>query len=432
MSNRYLDIRPSNVPPTGEVSFKSGNPVITFNIGEDEMAELKGKTVKLSGKFHVTTDGSTAPTAGNSSLMMDSRIGVYSMIDQLVLSSFRTKQTIEHIRHYNRFMVTYLPVVSSEQDLIGHIGQSALTLPSNNVQQTSVVQQGAAEGGNEFCIFLPCGLLNGVQNFPLQQGLTIDIHLAPDSMVLFNQNRGVSNPNPNAQYKLTDLKLTCETHRPQGKELAQLQSNKTQGFEYQSISSYYSTINSTNAILNYSLGMSRVQSVFMNFIKSDKLNNLNQNSMMTQYPLKANDDEANINQIIFTRGGERYPQNFNVDTNFRINKAQKIVDPQAYRDFLNSVKTLTQLGRSLASPDNTFAVQIDSDADLLKNMDGGMIFGLGQSYTTTGDDGADFSRANWGMQLNVELTDNSPNSVFVFVHSKQTLLMNANGVQIMK
>ena len=430
--NKYLDIRPSNVPPTGEISFKSGNPVITFNIGEDEMAELKGKTVKLSGQFHVTIDGATDPTTVNSKLMMDSRTGVYSMIDQLVLSSFRTKQTIEHIRHYNRFMAAYLPIVSSENDLDGHIGQTALTLPSNKVHQTSVINQLTTAEGNEFCIFLPCGLLNGTGNFPLSQGLTIDIHLAPDSMVLFNQDGGDALPNPNAQYKLTDLKLTCETHRPQGADLARLQSNKTKGFEYQSISSYYSTINSTNAILNFSLGMSRVQSVFMNFIKSDKLNNLNENSMMTSYPLKSNDEIAEISQVIFTRGGERYPQNFNVDTNYRLDSRQKIVDPQAYRDFINSVKTFTELNRSLVSNDNTFAYQLESSADLMKNMDGGMIFGLGQSYTTTGDDGADFSRSNWGMQLNLELTDNSPNSVFVFVHSKQTLLMNDSGIQILK
>ena len=111
MSNRYLDIRPSNLPPTGKISFKSGNPVLTFNIGEDDMAQLKGRTLKLSGNFKITIDGSTAPSSANSTTAMDTEIGIYAVIDQLVLSSFRTKQTIEHIRHYNRFMKTYLPVV---------------------------------------------------------------------------------------------------------------------------------------------------------------------------------------------------------------------------------------------------------------------------------------------------------------------------------
>lgn len=429
MSNRYLDIRPSNLPPTGKISFKSGNPVLTFNIGEDDMAQLKGRTLKLSGNFKITIDGSTAPSSANSTTAMDTELGIYSVIDQLVLSSFRTKQTIEHIRHYNRFMKTYLPVVSSNQDMLGHMAQTALTLPSDEAQQEAVVRQSNVNA-NSFCVFLPCGLLNGVDDFPLTQGLTIDIHLAPDSAVLFNNNASATQ-NPDQQYELSNLKLTCETHRPVGDDLAKLQSSKTRGFEYQSISTYYSTINSTNAILNYSLGMSRVQSVFMNIIPSKYLNNLAHNSMQTIYPLRSNGEVADINQLIFTRGGERYPQNFNVDTTFKDSngKVNNVVDPQAYRDFLNAVKTFTRLDRSIASPITTHPDIINDDADGLM---GGLVFGLGQSYTSTGDDGADFSRANWGLQMDCELTDDSPNSVFVFVHSKMTLLFNDNGIQVLK
>ena len=129
--------------------------------------------------------------------------------------------------------------------------------------------------------------------------------------------------------------------------------------------------------------------------------------------------------------GERYPQNFNVDTTFKDSngKVDNIVDPQAYRDFLNAVKTFTRLDRSIASPITTHPFIIDNDDDGLM---GGLVFGLGQSYTSTGDDGADFSRANWGLQMDCELTDDSPNSVFVFVHSKMTLLFNDSGIQVLK
>ena len=40
MSNKFLDIRPSNLPPNGIVSYKAGNPVITFDISEDDAAHL--------------------------------------------------------------------------------------------------------------------------------------------------------------------------------------------------------------------------------------------------------------------------------------------------------------------------------------------------------------------------------------------------------
>ena len=36
-------------------------------------------------------------------------LGVYSVLDQLVISSAKTSQTIEHIRNYNRFLSTYIP-----------------------------------------------------------------------------------------------------------------------------------------------------------------------------------------------------------------------------------------------------------------------------------------------------------------------------------
>ena len=429
MSNKFLDIRPSNLPPNGIVSYKAGNPVITFDISEDDAAVLIGSSVRISGNLSITIDGTTTPTttsaATGASLAMDSRLGVFSTIDQLVLSSYQTKQTIEHIRHYNRMMSSLLPTISSNQDLIGHMDQAALTLPSDVAQKSGVVQDGKVNA-NEFCIFPPCGLLASGTNLPLDQGLTISIHLAPDSAVLFSQD-GLAATTPQAQYSLSNLKLTCEIHRPQGKELDALQSQKTKGFEYKSISSYYSTINSTNAILNYSLGLSRVQGVFCNFIKSEYLNNLAYNSMQTIMPIKSAGGLANVNQVVFTRGGERYPQDFNVDTNYKLDQKVEVVDPQVSRNFLNAMIPFAGNNRMQISPTNTNREWSVSDNKVLQ---GGLVWGVGQSYTTTGDDGADFSRANWGLQMDVELTDNSPNSIFVFVHAKNTLLFGKGGVQV--
>jgi hypothetical protein len=35
------------------------------------------------------------------------------------------------------------------------------------------------------------------------------------------------------------------------------------------------------------------------------------------------------------------------------------------------------------------------------------------------------------MVINSDLVDDNPQSVFVFVHAKQTLLMNAQGIQVL-
>ena len=75
MSNKFLDIRPSNLPPNGIVSYKAGNPVITFDISEDDAAVLIGSSVRISGNLSITIDGTNTPTttspATGSALAMD-------------------------------------------------------------------------------------------------------------------------------------------------------------------------------------------------------------------------------------------------------------------------------------------------------------------------------------------------------------------------
>ena len=71
MSNKFLDIRPSNLPPNGIVSYKGGNPVITFDISEDDAAVLIGGSVRISGALQITTDGAATPTSADT-LTMDS------------------------------------------------------------------------------------------------------------------------------------------------------------------------------------------------------------------------------------------------------------------------------------------------------------------------------------------------------------------------
>ena len=72
----------------------------------------------------------------------------------------------------------------------------------------------------------------------------------------------------NAFYEYQNLSLVAEVQTPDPSDLAKLQKSGGGGgtFEYNSISSYYTTFNSTNAIINFSLGLSRVLSVFCNFM----------------------------------------------------------------------------------------------------------------------------------------------------------------------
>lgn len=325
-------------------------------------------------------------------------------------------------------MSSYLPITASNNDLLGHLSQAALTLPASDASIKGVTQQ-AKTNSNEFCIYLPTGLLNNGSPIPMSSetigGIDIELRLSSPSMFLFD-TAGTASANGllGADYSLTDIKLTCEV---EGMNSESKMSSKVNGFEYNSISSHTSTINATNAILNYSLGKSRVQSVFVNFIRSTYLNNLDQNSLQTIIPIQNAGGVANVNQIVFTRGGVRFPQDYDTNTNFKSDQFTSIIDPQISRNFLNSITPFNRITRTQISPINTNRNWTSNDNSVLQ---GGLVWGVGISYDNLGSDGADFSTTNWGLQMDLELTDDSPNTAFVFVHSKETLLFNGAGIQV--
>jgi hypothetical protein len=130
---------------------------------------------------------------------------------------------------------------------------------------------------------------------------------------------------------------------------------------------------------------------------------------------------------VFTRGGVRFPDNFNQDTNYKQDVSVEPVDPELTRNFLNSIVPFSKGTRSQISPVNTNRNWTGNDNGVLE---GGLVWGLGVAYDTLGSDGADFSRTNWGLQFNLGLNDDSPNSAFVFVHAKNTLLFSGAGIQV--
>ena len=434
MSNRYIEIKPQN--HNASFSYNEGRPIISFQISEAN-ALLLPRSVRFCGQFNAYTDANRTISTGTN-LRMDSRIGIWSMIDQLVLSTGRSKQTIEHLRHANRFYSTFLPTTSDEKHLIGAFGETGLTLPSLEGQMESVVKESSANqdhNSNEFCIHLPCGLFSGTSAIPLSAdngigGLQIDIHLAPSSAVLFD-NAGDASTNGllGAFYEVFNCKLVAELHMPSPQDMNNMSAGGS--LEYNSFSGYYQTINSTNAEINFSLGLSKVNSVFMNFIPSNHLNNLNHNSMATLIPTIANGDIANLNQVVFTKGGARYPLDYNIDTAYKQDNDQNQVDPQVIRNGMNAIIPFNNITHTIMSPVNTNKDWSVNDNAVLN---GGLNYIVGVAYDTVGSDtpGGNFMNDAWGVQMDLGLTDNNPVSAFIFVHSKQTLMYKSGQVQILQ
>lgn len=440
-SRQNLQVTPSNHTSTGKISYKDGNPLIQFIIGEQGRM-LVGQSVRLVGKFSVfKADG----TISTSPLRMSEQLGLFSIIDSLTIKSQSTHQVIEEIKHFPRFMSSYLPVTSSQQDVAGHLSETALVGPNWANQQHTVVSNptvnavGSRSGGNSFAINLPCGLFSGQNPIPLMAngagglgGLLVEILLAPDSNVLFDETGSSTSADvKDAFYQLSDLSLSCEVMTPD----PTMKMPPASTFEYNSISSYFTTFNSTNAIVNFNLGLSRVLGVFGNIISADKINNRGENGLSNNFPVNKDGSPARIKQLFFTRGGERFPLEYNVDTiqksNISIDKNNDFADPEITQQYMNAITQFSKLRRTQISPVNTKYTE-GTPAVVNFKVDGGSVAGIGIAYDVISGQGVDFSSVNWGMNMECDLTSDNPQAFYLFVHSKQTLAFSADGISVVR
>ena len=63
-------------------------------------------------------------------------------------------------------------------------------------------------------------------------------------------------------------------------------------------------------------------------------------------------------------------------------------------------------------------------------VNGGCPYGIGVAFDTISNQGVDFKTTNFGINMELDLTTDNPNAVYMFVHSKQTLVFNQSGIQV--
>lgn len=433
MSQMNVEIVPSNVTSNGQISFKDGNPVIQFIIGEQDRM-LLGQSVRFTGKFRTLLTSASSSTSGTSNLAMSEKLGVYSTIDTLTIKSQRTGQTIESIRHYNRFLASYLPAVNSLDDNMTHLYESALILPSYEAQTQSVVNiPSSSSTQNHFCVNLPCGLLNGGNPIPLMAeavgGILIELHLSPDSQVFHTTANTDSASYSESLYEFSDVSLVAELADPDPQVLQQMKSQQSGTYEYNSLTSYYQTINSANGIINFQLGLSRVLGVFANIIPASHINNLLYDGLATLYPTNNDGTSADIKELFFTRNGGKFPIDFNINTLQQTDAKNKTVDSQIMYNYMNAISKFSDITRTTIGPVNSRysdATRFDKDF-----ANGGCAFGVGVAFDNISDQGVDFRNVNFGINMSLDLTTDSPQAFFVFVHSKNTLVFGPQGMQVM-
>ena len=442
----HQEITPSNITSTGTLSYANGQPTVQFLIGEQERFIVPG-SIRFVGEFNVYKQqggaGDGIAPLESDGIRLNEMLGINSVIDQLNIFSQKTGQTMESINHWNRMMSSYLSVTKSQEDFMGHDYETALRAPNAKLEQLAVIvnpQAANSSSGisrNSFCIPLVCGLFLGNDPIPLSGtwgvgGLRIEIQLAPDSNVLFSADN-TDTTLLNAYYQLKNVRLICETRVPAPDQLSSLTSNTTNTFVYNSITSFYQTVNSANATLNFNLALSKVLGVFMNIVPSSHINSLTRDGLASLPFTNSTGTMAKVKQAVFTRGGERYPLQYNLDTLQKTDLSNNIVDSQLVRNYLNSVLAFARIGRTSVTPQNVrYTSMADNFLQAKQFIQGGSQFGLGVSYDSISDQGIDFSTVPFGVQLELDLTTDSPNSIFLFVHSRQTVLSSPNGIQLLK
>jgi len=432
-SNINTEIVPSNVTSTGTVSFRDGNPVIQFIIGEQDRL-LSGQSIRFQGKFRALLSSASSSSSDVSNLAMSEKLGVYSTIDTLTIKSQRTGQTIESIRHYNRFLASYLPVTTSKEDGMGHLYESALIMPNYDCQQQSVVNiPSSSTTQNHFCMTLPCGLFNGGEPIPLMPeavgGLIVELHLAPDTQVFHTSGDTDSASYTDSFYEFSDVSLVAELMELDAQSTQALKARTSGTYEYNSISSYYQTINSGNGIINFQLGLSRVMGVFANIVPSAHINNTKFDGLATLFPTNSDGSSADITELFFTRNGTKFPIDFNINPLQRDDKGIATVSPEVIEHFMNAIEKFNDIGRTQLNPQN---VRLADSARFDKDFAfGGCGFGIGVSFDNISDQGVDFSNVNFGINMSLDMTTDFPQSFFVFAHAKNTLVYGPQGIQVM-
>ena len=447
-TSRYLSLRPTNIGPDQTISFKNGFPLLTFSI-QSQNAVLDPRSIRINGELSVFKDNALAPTpvaAGDANAVtMDNRLGIYAMWDQLVIRHGKSKQICENILHYNKYLSTYLGMTSSKQDLMGHLNETALCQPNAESMFQHVVVGGLTKS---FSAHLPCGFLQSGNAINLMEnsfgGFDIEIHLSPDSNCLFTRN-GVVTGVEDAHYVLSNLNLSCEVHDIPMDQMATMSQQTSGAIEFNSISSLYTSMNTSNAQLQFNLGLKKLQSAFMTFVPSTFINTLAQNGLSTVYPSNLDDSLVSFSRIQFLRGGQKYPAEYDMEGNTSIpgnvtttGVSEFVVsDSQLAKQFAQSVIPEFMLDRTSFSNRNlnrdyTMSLTGDGSGASYKDVvDGGSLMGIGMRYSQY-NAGQDFERQQWGVSLDSNLTTDNPQSVFLFFKARYSLVWSPSGIEIIR
>ncbi len=440
-----FEILPSNQPANGVFSFRNGNPVVVFNIGSQNKL-LKASTLRINGELEVLTNAGAIANNNNlkgggaSNIVTNHRVGASSVIQNVNISSNDTGQTLESVRQYGRLVASILPSTHSLDDFVSNYSTTELNAGlvglSSNLNNNRV----------SFSLRLMAGMLNGGQAIPMGvngvRGLQISIELASDQQVLSGAQAAAAG---GAFYQVRNLSLTGDMLVPDANGLQQLAVPGNGSFSYNSYNNLYSVIDSSDSTQTYNLANSNVLNVFHNFLPVSHANSYGQDSFSTNLPQLTNaagtvynGGDIQLNKVAFSRGGMKLALDYdlNVQTQSQQGRPLTAVNINAL-DAIMPYSTISHLsnqpinegfgGNDEVVYESNGTQQTFTQANPAAS---GRNFAIGVALDNISGVGIDFRGQSYATRIQSNLDGKSPNAVYTYVLSKNTLVYSPQGIQV--
>lgn len=455
-----VEIFPANNPPNNAYSFRNGNPIIQFHIANANKL-LMGNSVRINGIFRLNAGNSkespvsAVVLANNATLKagiapnrftINNRVGLHSCLQQVTLSN-QNNQSLETIRNYNRYLASVIASTHSQDDLDSNLSMKSLNCSSSLV--------GACMLNNDVSFSLPIltGMLNSANPIPLGnngiRGLVIQIELAPDSSVIHNSDSAHATDatsNGGAFYQFRDLSLTYDLLVPDQSGQSKMAIPASGSFEYNSVNSLYSVVNTNDYSQSFNLGTSNTLSVIHNFLPTTHINNYLQDGFKTPGLRNISGGvygaDVAINEVNYTKGGVKFPLDYEIDS--QGTDGQNLPNINIERNFINAIKPITQYNHSTKSLWTSINKPTKNDIQgnpcKSNKQEGGLyqqdanvnnkLFGLGINFDPLSRVGVNFKNTPYGVRIKSDLDGNSPNSIYTYTLNKNILQYSPSGVVV--
>lgn len=464
-TKRFLQLHPQNATSGGVFSPRNGLVLVRFDISSSEAPLLlDGSSLRLAGVY---TARQQTGGPGNNQLtatdlnFLDGFCGVNMAIENVTISSKRLNQNLERINQYYRLCPSVVSGAKGFKEMETELSNQSLSHNTNALSRPGLNTYNAYSGvgatagqgqrGQGFSMPLYAGIFNSGQDIDLSSaamgGCTIEILLRASTNVVFGANASANQ----AYYELSDLVLTCPVYEvggavPQGGQ-----------FSFNSWSSMFQTVNSSDSVLSLTPGLGRVTSCLINSVTATDLGNQNFNSSRLG-------SLGEVQQLRWSANGALLPLQYRLQTvNQQNNNVAKVnatapasfqvhnLNADIVRNYLEGIKTdrynkvqgCNQSYNSWSGGAVNQTINAGRTGDTPQGSDG-----LAILYNSYGS-GQNFSQRVWSIQLRTsavnQLNNNGTNrsncidgtaataqACSVFFLSKNTILFGGNGIDVQR